>query len=226
MLKSLRPVSVILVALALLLGGCQKAAPTPTEDPMAVITQAAQTAQAYLTQVSLLTPSATITPTPTQTNTPEPPTATFTATLATPLASATMTLPPISDSAQLLDQSPADGTVFSPGSDFTVVWRLKNSGVTSWTTSYRMRFYAGTQMAAVNSVNLSGAVGPNQEIQVSIPMRAPVTSGEYTSIWVLSNAQDGNFYNVFIRIVVSGSSVTATATVAPTSSTPVVTSTP
>lgn len=89
-----------------------------------------------------------------------------------------------------------------------------------------MRFYAGTQMAAVNSVNLSSAVGPNQEILVSIPMRAPATTGEYTSIWVLSNAQDGNFYNVFIRIAVSGSSVTATATVAPTISTPTITSTP
>lgn len=216
MFKFVRSAGLLLMLAALLLSGCSKATTTPTVDPQQVITQAAQTAQAILTNAALLTPSATTTPTPTQTSTPEPATATTTATLVTPLVSATNTQSSAGDSAVYLDQSPADGTIVTPGSEFNVVWRIKNTGVTTWSTQYRLRFYAGTLMSPVSAVALTNSVKPGEEIQVILPIKAPATAGEYTTIWVLSNAQDANFFNVFIRIVVGGAAPTATQTTAPT----------
>ena len=217
MLKFLRMVGIVLLTASLLLSGCSKSAQsTPTVDSLLVITQAAQTAQAILTNAALLTPSATITPTPTLTNTPEPPTATFTVTLVTSLASPTMTPQSSVDNAIYIDQSPTDGTIVTPGSEFNVVWRIKNVGVSTWTTDYRLRYYAGTLMSAVTAVSLTSTVKPQEEIQIILPVKAPTAAGEYTTIWVLSNAQDANFFNVFIRIVVGGTAPTTTLTISPT----------
>lgn len=217
MLKFIRTVGIILLVTSIPLSGCSKSSQsTPTMDAQIIITQAAQTAQAILTKAALLTPSATVTPTPTLTPTPEPTTATFTATLLTPLASATLTPQTSVDSAIYLDQTPADGTILTPGSDFNVVWRIKNVGVSTWTTDYRLRFFAGTLMSPVTAVALNNTVKPQEEIQITVPMKAPIAAGEYTTIWVLSNAQDANFFNVYIRIVVGVAAPTATITIAPT----------
>jgi len=218
MLKFFRTAGLILLTATLLLSGCSPTVQTtPTVDAQVAYTQAAQTAQAILTKAALLTPSATITSTPTQTNTPEPPTATFTATLITPLASATMTPQSSVDTAIYVDQSPADGTIVTPGSEFNVTWRIKNTGVSTWTTSYRLRYYAGTLMSPVSAVNLPNAVRPQEEVTITLPIKAPASAGEYTTIWVLSNEQDANFFNVFFRIVVGGA--TPSATIAVTSTT-------
>ena len=126
MLKFFRTAGLILLSATLLLSGCSPTVQsTPTVEPQVAYTQAAQTAQAILTNAALLTPSATITPTPTQTSTPEPPTATFTVTLVTPLASPTITPQSSVDSAIYVDQSPSDGTIVTPGSEFNVTWRIK-----------------------------------------------------------------------------------------------------
>lgn len=185
-------------------------------DAQVVRTQAAQTAQAFLTNAALLTPSATITPTPTLTNTLQPPTATSIATLISPLASATMTFQSSVDTAIFVDQSPADGTIVTPGSEFNVTWRIKNTGVSTWTTGYRLRYYADTLMSPVSAVNLPNAVRPQEEVTIILPIKAPASAGEYTTIWVLSNEQDANFFNVFFRIVVGGAAPTATVAVTST----------
>jgi len=218
MLKFFRTAGLILLTATLLLSGCSPTVQsTPTMDAQVVRTQAAETAQAFLTNAALLTPSATITSTPTQTNTPQPPTATFTATLITPLASATMTPQSSVDTAIYVDQSPADGTIVTPGSEFNVTWRIKNTGVSTWTTGYRLRYYAGTFMSPVSTVNLPNIVRPQEEVTITLPIKAPASAGEYTTIWVLSNEQDANFFNVFIRIVVGGAAPTATVAVTSTS---------
>jgi hypothetical protein len=217
MLKFFRTAGLILLSATLLLSGCSPTVQsTPTVEPQVAYTQAAQTAQAILTNAALLTPSATITPTPTKTSTPEPPTATFTVTLATPLASPTMTPQSSVDSAIYVDQSPSDGTIVTPGSEFNVTWRIKNTGVSTWTTKYRLRYYAGTIMSPVTAVNLPNTVRPQEEVTVTLPIRAPSAAGEYTTIWVLSNEQDANFFNVFVRIVVSGATMTPTIAVTAT----------
>jgi len=218
MLKFFRTAGLILLTATLLLSGCSPTVQsTPTMDAQVVRTQAAETAQAFLTNAALLTPSATITPTPTQTNTSQPPTVTFTATLITPLASATMTPQSSVDTAIYVDQSPADGTIVTPGSELNVTWRIKNTGVSTWTTGYRLRYYAGTFMSPVSIVNLPNIVRPQEEVTITLPIKAPASAGEYTTIWVLSNEQDANFFNVFIRIVVGGAAPTATVAVTSTS---------
>ncbi|HLO15367.1 MAG TPA: NBR1-Ig-like domain-containing protein, partial [Anaerolineales bacterium] len=83
------------------------------------------------------TPTATTTPTPSPTSSP---TITSTPT-PSPTLSPTITptptkITPCDKAAFVADVSIPDGTLFSPGFQFTKVWRLKNVGTCTWTTSY------------------------------------------------------------------------------------------
>lgn len=213
MFRSVKIVWVVLTIATLTLtacGGASKAEPTP--DANAIMTAAASTVEAELTRSAALTPSAT--PTPDATATPS-----ATATLATPLATntpmftATSTRTP--DNALYISQSIADDTAFDPSETFKMSWRLKNTGTTTWTTSFRLRFFSGDPLGASSSVSIPAEVKPGGEIDIPVSMKAPATAGTYISNWVLTNAQGVNFYNVFLKIKV-GSASSATNTPAPT----------
>ncbi len=228
--KQVRSFSIFLLLGILILTACTpKATPSPTVNPDDIRTQAMQTVQAQLTQTALAAPSATPTFTVVPTNTPEPATPTLSITLPpTALATTQVFLPTntlssgIRDQATYVSQSPSDGTVFAPAQTFTMTWRLKNTGPTTWTTQYKFRFYAGSggRMGAAD-INLPRDVAPNSEIDITLQMTAPLTAGEYNTIWVLSNQDGINFSQVYLLFKVSGSTLTptrppATATIAPT----------
>jgi hypothetical protein len=85
------------------------------------------------------------------------------------------------------DVTVPDGTIFQPGATFTKTWRLKNIGTCTWTTSYSMVFVSGTQMGSTTSVSMPGNVAPGQTVDVSVPMTAPNTAGNYTGYWKFKN---------------------------------------
>lgn len=218
MFRSKKIVWVVLTIATLALAACSGASKAePTPDANAIMTAAASTVQAELTRSAALTPS--VTPTPDATATPVP-----TATLATPLATntplftATSTRTP--DNALYVSQSVADDTGFSAGQTFKMSWRLKNTGTTTWTTGFRLRFFSGDPLGAPASVNIPAEVKPGAEIDIPVNMKAPATSGTYISNWVLTNAQGANFYNIFLKIKVGDVKSTNTpapaATAAPT----------
>src|SRR5450759_2337386 len=81
MLRSVKYIGLVFITGALLFTACSVGgARTPTTDPQAVYTSAAQTVGAELTRSGALTPSATLTPTITETKTAVPTTAAPTAT--------------------------------------------------------------------------------------------------------------------------------------------------
>jgi hypothetical protein len=137
----------IILFLALALSACNL--PASTEEPAgpgAVLTAAAQTVEANLTQLALQS-------SPTVSVQPISATATATATLAAvtsvaapptggaPGASATSDC----DNADFVtDVTVPDGTVLDPGETFTKTWRLKNAGTCSWTPSYAHVFIWGS----------------------------------------------------------------------------------
>jgi hypothetical protein len=122
-----------------------------------------------------------------------------------------------SDQAAWVSQSIADGTIFAPGETFTITWRLKNVGTSTWTIAYLLRFYSGNAFGAPQEIPISQAVLPNGTVDISIQMKAPTTPGDYRTDWVLSNESRSNFKEpVFLKITVAAPS-TSTPTPTPTS---------
>lgn len=223
-MKKVNVLWVSLLILALLLSACRGAEPaveTPTQDPNAVFTAAAETASANMTETaSAVTP----TPSPTATETPAPPTPTFTATVEAPATAAATTAPAVStggDRAQFVsDVTIPDDTVVTPGQNFTKTWRLVNEGTTTWTTGYSLRFLQGDRMDGQESVNLTSSVAPGSQVDVSVSLTAPDEPGTYTGYWQMANAQ-GELFQVpfYVRVVVSGTPSAATGTPGATATT-------
>jgi hypothetical protein len=124
------------------------------------------------------------------------------------------------DQAQWVSQSIQDGTRFAPGEAFTMVWRLRNTGRTTWTDLYRLRHFSGERFGAPETIQLDRDVAPNETIDITIQMRAPNNTGKYRSDWVMANAELYNFNQpVYLEIVVavpSTATATSAATVTPT----------
>ena len=216
----LRP-GIVLLAGALLLSACRSsgAEETPSLEPEAVLTAAAQTADVRLTELAM--------PTPTVTETPLPPLPTSVQDTGT--ASPTITLTPFESQTPLpnltaqpggpdqalyvADVTVPDGTQFSPGEAFTKTWRLSNAGTSTWTTAYTFVFIGGSQMNAPNSITLTQEVAPGGTVDLSVNMVAPTADGSYQGFWSMRNAA-GEIFNeaVFLDIVVSGGTPAPTAT--------------
>jgi hypothetical protein len=206
-----------LVLLPILLTSCRgQATPaSPTPQPETVLTAAAETANARLTEQAK--PSASQTPMPS--DTPAAPTANGTLTLAlTPTTGFTPTTLPSAapsglDRAEYSgDITVPDGTDFKSGEAFTKTWRLRNAGTSTWTTDYALAFIEGAQMAGPTAVPLTSTVPPGQTIDISVPLVAPQDIGAYRGFWGMRNSAGQLFESaVYVEIdVVSGSPGTPT----------------
>jgi Ig-like domain-containing protein/SdrD B-like protein len=138
-----------------------------------------------------------LTPTPTPTSTPPLlPTITLTSTTIPVLIP---TITPAQSVASACDQADfagdvtvPDGTSFSPSSQFTKVWRLRNAGTCTWTTSYSLVFYTGEQMAG-KSINIPSIVAPGQTVDIAVGLVAPALPGSYRGEWMLRNSSGALF---------------------------------
>ncbi|HSO27414.1 MAG TPA: NBR1-Ig-like domain-containing protein [Anaerolineales bacterium] len=194
-----------LAFLLLTLAACNmrsQAQPTQTQtDPGAVMTAAAQTADARMTEMLAIT--ATTAPSAT----PDSATATpsFTATSAAtaqvipPTATTAGGLPPsggapaTGDRAEFVaDVTVPDGEGFNPNESFTKTWRLQNVGTTTWTNAFSLVFVSGAPMGGT-SVNLPQEVAPNGTVDISVNLTAPADPGNYRGYWSLQNADGQNF---------------------------------
>ncbi|HUG33536.1 MAG TPA: NBR1-Ig-like domain-containing protein, partial [Anaerolineales bacterium] len=114
------------------------------------------------------------------------------------------------------DVTYADGSVVGRGSSFTKIWRLKNVGTCTWTTSYSIMFVSGERFESPASVSMPANVTPGQTIDLAINLVAPVLDGRYRGNWKLRNASgvlfgigssaDSNFY---VDVNVSGYTLSA-----------------
>jgi hypothetical protein len=226
MLKNTRfAASGLLIALMLAVTACSRAETTPTPRPEELYTQAAQTVQAGLTETAALLPTVTPTqtPSPTSTVTPTlPATATSAVSPTNPIAP-TNPRPSVADKAEWVAQNPADGTVMAPGQEFTMTWTIKNTGTTTWNTSYQLRYYLAdaTLRFGASDIKFPKEVKPVENVDLSVKMKAPSAAGDYMTIWVLTNDQGANFYTITLSIKVSGAAATTTqtATTAPSATT-------
>lgn len=211
----------ILIA-AILIAGCGGKEPTP--DSQAVLTAAAETANAKMTELAMATPIPTDTSVPTPTESPTP-----TETIPPPTTVAP-TVPAGSSVAErvefVADVTIPDGTVFAPNQTFTKTWRLKNVGVTTWTTAYSLIFFSGEKMGAPSAVPLPNEVRPNATVDISVPMVSPSSPGQYIGYYILRNPQGKNFglgpnadqaFYVWINVAATGTVIASPTPTGPTS---------
>lgn len=104
----------------------------------------------------------------------------------------------------IADVTIPDKTVVTPGGTFTKVWRVKNSGTCTWTSSYRLAFAGGNQMSGPGTVSISGNVAPGAEYDVSVNQTAPTAPGEYQGRWQFVDNTGAVFGQVYVLIIVPG----------------------
>lgn len=104
------------------------------------------------------------------------------------------------------DISLLPGSVVQPGSSLQRVWRVRNTGTTTWGSGYQLVFVSGNQMGAPGAVNIPAA-SPGQEVNLSVNMVAPSSTGTHTGYWRLRNPQ-GTFFGptLFVKINVQTTS--------------------
>ena len=227
--------------LIIFISGCNRPDSAADADATLDVTQAYQTVEARMTEGAGLTPSpTTANPTATQPN--------ATATEITSNATATSqpiqptnTQPPAKKCDQAAAGAPIDVTIpddtkMQPGEAFTKTWRLQNVGTCTWTKDYSIAVFSGESMNAPISVPMPSKVEPGTSVDISVDLVAPLEAGTYQGNWKLRNAANEWFgigpsgdSAFWIRIVVSQSAtgtITPTASVNPTLTTPTNTSTP
>jgi hypothetical protein len=220
----------ILVTMTLGLVGCAQGTPVPTADPKLIYTQAAQTVQARTTGDAKLTPFVTNTPKPTEPPAATPtlrPSSTMMGTPPTqgptlpnqksPTAATPVVLPTTAptvaptdatqaaassgDKGLYVSQTVADGTTLSPSQKFTIVWTLKNTGTTTWDPNYLVRLFGGNSFGFSDS-KLDKTVKPGATTTISMDLTAPDKSGEYSTVWVVTNLDGRNFTSFVLTIKV------------------------
>lgn len=136
------------------------------------------------------------------------------------------------DSMEIVGYNPRSGTTVTPKQSLHLDVTLKNTGTTTWQTSYKVIDISETPMAIIQELNLPYAVAPGGTVVLSIYMAAPSALGSYQESFRIQDAYGavfGNFdyvYNVgdvsYITEI-----PTLTATITPTYYSPLgITATP
>lgn len=201
--------------------GAGLASQTPTEEPADLVaTVAAPSPTMGLEPTSPLPPVGTPVGTPAGAAAPAgatPITGTTPNALLTPVATTGGGAPPAQvvagpDAATFgADVTVPDDTVMTPGEIFEKVWRISNTGTTTWTEDYSLVFVDGELMGAPASVPIGEEVEPGEDVEVSVEMAAPESPGSYISYWKMSTA-DGVVFGfgaaaneaIWVKITVEG----------------------
>jgi hypothetical protein len=79
------------------------------------------------------------------------------------------------------------------GEKFIKTWRLENIGTCPWTEDYSIVFFAGDQMSAKSPIPINNLVLPGEQIDISVNLIAPDSSGSYKGSWLFQDADGKNF---------------------------------
>ena len=117
----------------------------------------------------------------------------------------------LDDAAFVADVSIPDYTQMSPGTQFQKIWRMENTGVSTWNQDYALQFVAGDAMGTPIPQAIP-VTQPGQTADIQVGLQAPAVAGTYRSVWQLINAQGQAFgprITVVIDVVGTGSTTPA-----------------
>jgi next-to-BRCA1 protein 1 len=99
-----------------------------------------------------------------------------------------------------------DGTEFGPGTEFTKIWRLRNSGSCAWPKLTQLVHVGGDSLGTTAAVCLplpEEGLAPDAEAEVSVDLVAPAKPGRYVSHWRLMSPTGQKFgHRVWVLIQV------------------------
>jgi len=184
--------------------------PTPTVDPEEIMAQVAMTIEAEITQNALLTPSATATMPPTATPLPLP-TQPLLPAVTQPAAAQILPAESPDNAIWVADVTIPDGTYYLPNARFTKTWKIENTGTTTWDTSYSLIYiYGPIHDEQQLIIPLTKQVKPKEQLEISVPMRAPRNYGAAKTWWQLMNGKGQRFGEQFWVDILVSSEVTVT----------------
>ena len=93
----------------------------------------------------------------------------------------------------LEDVTIPDDTLLQPGQQFRKTWKIQNAGSCTWSAGYQLVWSGGDQMGQTYAVNIPQAVPSGDTIEISVDMKAPLTSGSYQSEWMMRSPSGSLF---------------------------------
>jgi hypothetical protein len=162
-------------------------APSQIEQPITSSPSSIQSSSPPTeTQIPILTLPPTSSPTPIPSFTPIASLTPFTISTATSAGSIPPTQRPAScNQAQFVkDVTIPDGTQIPPDTDFTKVWRIKNSGTCTWDQTYRFVFVSGDRMNG-SDVPLPQSVAPGSNVDIAVNLVSPSSRGFKRGNWMI-----------------------------------------
>ena len=192
----------VIAALVLLITACGPS--QPPEDTIS--TAVAQTVEAQNPTATLqVSPSPISTSTPALLVTPAFETVTATGLAAAPVEFCTA-------SASLAGETHPDGTIIQPGTVFTKVWRIQNTGTCIWDSRWQLVFNRGDILDGSAVYNLPQPAEPGQTVEIPIILKAPAQNGAFTGEWMLKSPWGESFgvgqYSVPISVSIVVGSLT------------------
>lgn len=115
-----------------------------------------------------------------------------------------------------------DDTPLQPLTPFTKIWRLENTGATTWGNDYQFVCTGGQTMGAPHQIAVP-LCQPGQSVDIAVTFTTPPAPGSYSSNWSLCDAQGRLFGQpVWTRILVTPPVAALGAPTAPLLPTPAI----
>lgn len=127
----------------------------------------------------------------------------------------------LKDEMSVYSFAPVSGAVVLPNQALHMDVMLKNTGTTTWQTTYKVTDISANPITVIREYNLPYAVAPQGTVMLSIYMTAPAELGTYQETFSIQDAYGAVFGSFDYSLVVGGfSSITEiptlTATITPT----------
>jgi len=109
------------------------------------------------------------------------------------------------NSAAFVSETVPDGSTISAGATFTKTWRVKNTGTCSWNMSYGIQYDEGMQLGGDNFFPIPNVVKPGDQVDFTISLKAPISSGTYLCYYkLISDYGEGFGDRLYFKISVPG----------------------
>lgn len=96
-----------------------------------------------------------------------------------------------------------DNTEILPGTNFTKMWRLRNTGTEPWPAETQLIFVAGDRFEGDTAAGVGQSVPAGSEIDVAVSLVAPSEPGRYVSYWRLMVPPNKKFgQRIWVQVII------------------------